>query len=71
MFPAEYTGSFFFRDYVDGWINRIDLANGDTAVYAFAQLPNVVTDLAVGPDGALYAAGIVGGSWGVFRFACQ
>jgi glucose/arabinose dehydrogenase len=53
-FPAAYSGNYFFADYADGWINRVDLANGN-AVYAFARTGNDVFDLRVGPDGALYA----------------
>ena len=36
LFPAEYTGNYFFGDYVSGWINRLDPANGN-AVYAFGR----------------------------------
>jgi glucose/arabinose dehydrogenase len=69
-FGADYVGSYFFGDYVQGWINRIDLTNGNTAVYAFARGLNTVTDIAIGPDGALYAATILsGGSFGVYRFS--
>ncbi|MGH7570185.1 MAG: PQQ-dependent sugar dehydrogenase [Gemmatimonadales bacterium] len=53
-FPPEYVGTYFFGDYVDGWINRLDPANGN-AVYAFARTGSNVFDLKVGPDGALYA----------------
>jgi glucose/arabinose dehydrogenase len=53
-FPAPYLGSYFFADYGSGWINRLDPANDD-AVYAFARTGNLVFDLQVGPDGALYA----------------
>jgi glucose/arabinose dehydrogenase len=68
-FPPEYVGSYFFADYVSRWINRLDLPNGNDAVYAFARLPDGVTDLAVGPDGMLYALAIQpNGSWGVTRF---
>lgn len=57
LFPAEYAGNYFFADYVNHWVYRLDLAAGDDAVYAFANLPNSITDLAVGPDGALYVLG--------------
>jgi glucose/arabinose dehydrogenase len=68
LFPPEYVGNYFFADYVDHWVNRLDLAN-DNAVYAFARLPNSVTDLQVGPDGALYALGYqINDTWGVWRW---
>ncbi len=53
-FPPSYVGTYFFGDYVDGWINRLDPSNGN-AVYAFARTGSSVFDLKVGPDGALYA----------------
>jgi glucose/arabinose dehydrogenase len=52
-FPSSYSGTYFFGDYVSGWVNRLDPAN-DNAVYAFARIGNNVFDLQVGPDGALY-----------------
>ncbi len=67
LFPPAYTGNYFFGDYVSGWINRLDPANGN-AVYAFAR-GGSLTDLAVGPDGALYALQIVGGAWSISRYA--
>jgi glucose/arabinose dehydrogenase len=66
-FPAAWVGNYFFGDYVSGWINRLDPANGN-AVYAFARLGNL-TDIQVGPDGALYVLALVDGThWGVFRY---
>lgn len=68
LFPSAWTGHYFFGDYVSDWINRLDPANGN-AVYAFARLGGAVTDLQVGPDGALYAlAEVSGGGWGVYRY---
>jgi glucose/arabinose dehydrogenase len=52
-FPASYAGNYFFADYVSRWVYRLDPANGHAA-YAFAWLPNSITDLTVSPDGALY-----------------
>lgn len=66
LFPSEYQGNFFFADYVSGWVNRLDTVNGN-AVYAFWSLGSPMTDLQVGPDGALYVLGQVGGGWGVHR----
>lgn len=72
LYPADYQGDYFFADYVEHWVNRLDLATGNDAVYAFALLPNAVTDLAIGPDGALYAlAQQDNGTWGVWRFGHQ
>jgi hypothetical protein len=62
-------GNYFFGDYVYGWLNRLDTANGN-AVYAFARLDSYLTDIQVGPDGALYVLAVVDGAhWGVFRFS--
>ena len=70
LFPPGYVGNYFFADYVNQWVNRLDLATGNSAVYAFARLPGSITDLAVGPDGALYVLGVQdNGQWGVWRFA--
>lgn len=68
-YPADYVGDYFFADYVNHWVNRLDLAASNNAVYAFARLPDSVTDLAVGPDGKLYALAVQSnGTWGVYRF---
>jgi glucose/arabinose dehydrogenase len=53
LFGAEYLGSYFFADYVEGWIYRLDTPNGNAA-YAFAQIGGNPTGLTVGTDGALY-----------------
>jgi glucose/arabinose dehydrogenase len=65
-FPSPYVGHYFFGDYVNGWINRLDPAN-DNAVYAFARVGGAVFDLQVGPDGALYALAS-GGGHSVYRY---
>ncbi len=65
-FPPEYAGSYFFADYVRGWVDRLDPANAN-AVYAFWNGGIVITDLQVGPDGALYVLGWAGDAWGVHR----
>jgi len=52
-FPAAYAGSYFFADFIDGWVGRLDGANG-WAAYAFAQLSGNPVDTLVGTDGALY-----------------
>jgi glucose/arabinose dehydrogenase len=66
LFPTEYQGNYFFADYVSGWVNRLDTVNGN-AVYAFWNWGQAMTDVAVGPDGALYVLGDLGSSWGVHR----
>ena len=52
-FGAAYTGSYFFADYVKGWIHRLDVANGN-APYAFAQVGDFPTGLLISPGGELY-----------------
>jgi len=52
-FPTAYRGSYFFADYVQGFIGRVDLANGNAA-YAFSSGLSQPVDLLVGSDGALY-----------------
>lgn len=52
-FGAAYQGDYFFADYVEGWIYRMDSDLWDTA-YAFARIEQGITNLVVGADGALY-----------------
>lgn len=52
-FPSSYVGSYFFADYVNGWIRRLDTANGNT-VSVFASGVGQPLDLKVAPDGTLY-----------------
>jgi glucose/arabinose dehydrogenase len=52
-FPAPYRGSYFFADFVNGFVARLDLANGNAA-YTFATGFEFPVDMLVGPDGALY-----------------
>ncbi len=66
-FPANWVGDYFFGDYVEGWIDRMDTNNGN-AVYAFARM-SYHTAILTGNDGALYVLADVGPSWGVFRFS--
>ena len=53
LFGATYLGHYFFADYVEGWIYRMVPANGNAA-YAFANVGENPTGLAIGNDGALY-----------------
>ncbi len=52
LFPASYTGKYFYADLCGGYIRTFDPAAGTTAAFA-SGISNPV-DLAVGPDGALY-----------------
>jgi glucose/arabinose dehydrogenase len=68
LFPAAWAGHYFFGDYVEGWINRLNPDNGQ--VYAFVRrVSGALTDVRVGPDGALYVLANLGPSWGVVRYA--
>jgi glucose/arabinose dehydrogenase len=66
-FPPAYVGAYFFGDYVNGWISRLDPDDGN-AVYAFARTGGNLFDLQVGPDGALYALARVGAANLVYRY---
>ena len=52
-FPAGYRGQYYFADYVNRFVGRLDVANG-SAAYAFASLSGSPVDLLVGNDGALH-----------------
>jgi glucose/arabinose dehydrogenase len=52
-FPDAYAGNYFFADFVDGFIGRLDPANG-YAAYAFAQLSGNPVDMLAGADGSIY-----------------
>jgi hypothetical protein len=67
-FPASYRGNFFWGDCNSGKLMRatLDASNTVTRVDEFLTQGNSMTDLSVGPDGALYYA-TVGGR--VFRVA--
>jgi glucose/arabinose dehydrogenase len=51
-FPAGYRDQYYFADFVNRYVGRIDAANGN-AVYAFASLTGSPVDLRVAGDGAL------------------
>ena len=59
QFPAEYNGSYFFSDYLGGFIKRL---NGTNQVSDFWNPQNGPVDLKVGPDGALYYLSIFAGA---------
>jgi glucose/arabinose dehydrogenase len=50
-FPSAYQGSYFFSDYLGGWIKRLDGGNQASDFWSNVSGP---VDLKVGPDGALY-----------------
>jgi glucose/arabinose dehydrogenase len=52
-FPAGYRDQYYFADFVNEFVGRLDMANGNAA-YAFARLSGSPVDLLVGIDGALY-----------------
>lgn len=52
QFPAKYAGDYFFGDYVNEWINVLNLS--DSTVTNFGSALGSVVDLKVHPDGNLY-----------------
>ena len=52
QFPATYEGGYFFANYCEHYIKRLDPATGSATVFA-TRLQRPV-DLDVGPDGTLY-----------------
>ena len=52
-FPASYRDQYYFADFIEQFVGRLDAANGG-AVYTFAHLSGQPVDLLVGIDGALY-----------------
>ncbi|WP_280151006.1 PQQ-dependent sugar dehydrogenase [Piscinibacter sp. XHJ-5] len=52
-FPAGYRGNYFFADYGNRWIGRLDATNGHAA-YAFGSVGDSPVDMLVGADGALH-----------------
>jgi glucose/arabinose dehydrogenase len=58
-FAAPYRGNYFFADFINKIIGRLDLAN-DNAAYAFASINDSPVDMLVGNDGALLVLGRAG-----------
>jgi glucose/arabinose dehydrogenase len=52
QFPASYEGDYFFADFCNGWIRKLD-SDGD-GVEGFATGANQPVDLKVGKNGRLY-----------------
>lgn len=73
MFPVRYQGSMFLADWSEGRILNVRLKPRDSGYVADSEVflqgqPLNVTDLDVGPDGALYfCTGGRGTSGGVYR----
>jgi glucose/arabinose dehydrogenase len=59
QFPAQYYGSYFFSDYLGGFIKR---RNRQGQVSDFWNPQNGPVDLKVGPDGSLYYLSIFDGA---------
>ncbi|NOK38676.1 hypothetical protein HMI49_36335 [Corallococcus exercitus] len=59
LFPPEYRGNYFFGDYNSGQVTRATLAEDDSVatVDEWGTGFSSSVDMAVGPDGALYAIG--------------
>jgi glucose/arabinose dehydrogenase len=66
QFPAAYVGKYFFADYCNGWMRKLDPATG--AVSVFATGLNAVVDIRIGPEGALYYLARGNGSIGKITF---
>jgi glucose/arabinose dehydrogenase len=52
-FPTGYRDQYYFADFVNKFVGRLDAANGNVA-YSFARLSGSPVDLTVGIDGAVY-----------------
>ena len=63
-FPAAYRGSYYFTDFCNPVIGRVDMANGNAA-YAFGRVSGSPVGMLVGQDGAL----LVLTQSGIVRFA--
>ncbi|MEP6917896.1 MAG: hypothetical protein ABJC89_19780, partial [Acidobacteriota bacterium] len=53
-FPAAYLDTYFFADFCEGWIKRIDPTLSPPSVIDFASGISLPVDLKVGSDGGLY-----------------
>jgi glucose/arabinose dehydrogenase len=51
-FPVGYRNSYYFADYLNRFVGRLDWANN--AAYAFATMSGFPVDMLSGTDGALY-----------------
>ena len=67
VFPGDHQQSYYFADFVDGFIRQAVLDASGVAVASVSNFvtgigSNSVTDLVAGPDGALYYASYSGSS---------
>ncbi len=69
LFPADYGGDYFFADFCNGWIRRLDLASG--AAIPFASEVDFPVDLKTGSDGSLWLLTYGGGSLVRIRHAVE
>jgi glucose/arabinose dehydrogenase len=53
QFPSSYVGDYFFADYCQSWIRKLELSNNTVTSFGTAVVTRPV-DLDVGPDGSLY-----------------
>jgi uncharacterized repeat protein (TIGR03806 family) len=53
QFPEEYTGKYFFADFMDNWVRFLDPGHPESAPLFATGLVGPV-DLQVAPDGSLY-----------------
>ena len=65
-YPAAYRGNFFYGDYVGGYIMRAQVDENDKPVQItrFVEGAGSITDVDLGPDGALYIGMGDGGNGG-------
>jgi glucose/arabinose dehydrogenase len=54
QFPSGFVGDYFFADFCNRWIRRLDLDGGNAVTDFAADLEPGLVDLKVGADGALY-----------------
>lgn len=66
QFPASYVGKYFFADYCNGWMRKLDPATGTATLFATGL--SAVVDIRVGPEGALYYLARGNGSVGKISF---
>jgi glucose/arabinose dehydrogenase len=66
QFPTEYVGDYFFADFCNGWIRRLDADSGEAS--GFLTGANLPVDLKVSEDGSLYYLELGSGSVKVVQY---
>jgi glucose/arabinose dehydrogenase len=66
QFPSEYVGDYFFADFCNGWIRRLDADGGEAS--GFLTGANMPVDLKVSEDGDLYYLELGSGSVKVVKY---